>query len=154
MLSDDLHSGSVHWNLFEGRTEISTLNVGCLGILVPSIVHSDYKLCTFHIQQRPVYGIKGPTESLQVHTHTVTHNTITSNQVTLSTHTHTQCVVSGRSFFQVIQGCRARFEPRTSHNSCSASSLNCHCVSHPCTPNFLVLVCRPGSYLHLYVVCT
>ena len=91
MLSDDLHSGSVHWNLFEGRTEISTLNVGCLGILVPSIVHSDYKLCTFHIQQRPVYGIKGPTESLQVHTHSYTQHNHKQSSHIIYTHTHTVC---------------------------------------------------------------
>ena len=43
-------------------------------------------------------------------------------------------MVSGRTFFQVIQGCRAGFEPRTSHNSCSASSLKLP-LSHPCTPS-------------------
>ena len=78
----------------------------------------------------------GPTESLQhTHTHTVTHNTITSNhkQSRLIIHTHTVWSVA-TLFFQVIQGCRAGFEPKTSHNSCSASSLKLP-LSHPCTPS-------------------
>ena len=82
---------------------------------------------------------RGPTESLQ-HTHIQLHTTqspaITNNQVLLYTHTH--CVVSGSTFFHVIQGCRAGFEPRTSHNSWSASSLKLP-LSHPCT--IIVFMC-------------
>ena len=54
-------------------------------------------------------------------TSTYSHNTITGNQI----YTHTLCG-QWQHFFQVVQGCRAGFEPRTSHSSCSASSLNCH----------------------------
>ena len=67
---------------------------------------------------------RGPTESLQhTHTHIQLHTTqspaITNNQVL---YTHTVWSVAAL-FFQVVQGCRAGFEPRTSHSSCSASSL-------------------------------
>ena len=96
----------------------------------------------------------GPTESSQ-HTHIQLHTTqspaITNNQVLLYTH----CVVSGSTFFQVIQGCRAGFEPRTSHNSCSASSLKLP-LSHPRTRLFQIIPFytskqkHPGSKLHTY----
>ena len=58
------------------------------------------------------------------------HNHRQSQQSNLY-YTHTLWSVAAL-FFQVIQGCRAGFEPRTFHSSCSASSLKLP-LSHPCT---------------------
>ena len=59
---------------------------------------------------------RGPTKSLQIHTYTITDNQI---------YTHTLCG-QWQHFFSSCSGCRAGFEPRASHSSCSASSLNHH----------------------------
>ena len=75
---------------------------------------------------------RGPTELLQYATHTVRHNTITSNHKQSYTHTHTVWSVAAH-FFQVVQGCRAGFEPRISHSSRSASSLTA--TEPPLHPN-------------------
>ena len=72
------------------------------------------------------------------HTHIQLHTTpslaITNNQVMLSTYTHPLCG-QWQHFFRVIQGCRAGFEPRTSHSSCSASSLTA--IEPPLLPSFV-----------------
>ena len=90
------------------------------------------------------YSLGDPRNHYNTHTRTVTHNTITSN-CKQSSLIHTHCVVSGSAFFQIIQGCRAGFESRTSHNFCSASSLKLP-LSHPCTP-------IPYWYLLSCVLC-
>ena len=87
-------------------------------------------LCGDPLSQRLLF--RGTTESLQ-HTHIQLHTTqspaITDNQVLLYTHTVWSVAAL---FFQVIQGCRAGFEPKTSHNSCLVLSLKLP-LSHPCT---------------------
>ena len=91
---------------------------------------------------------RGPMESLQVHTHSYTRHNYKQSQTIKSyyLYAHTVWSVTG-IFFQVIQGCRAEFEPRTSHNSCSASSLKLP-LSHPCTP-FSTCVCVHSMYAHM-----
>ena len=76
-------------------------------------------------------------------TSTYSHNTITGNQI----YTHTLCG-QWQHFFQVVQGCRAGFEPRTSHSSCSAPSLKLP-LSHPCTPNYVPYSTYISDTLHL-----
>ena len=81
------------------------------------------------------YSSGGPTELLQLHTTQLRRrNHKQSSSIVL--HTHTLCG-QWQHYFQVVQGCRAGIEPRTSHNSCSVSSLKLPLklpLNHPCTP--------------------
>ena len=74
------------------------------------------------------------------HTHSYTQHNYKQSQTIKSYYTHTLCG-QWQHFFQVIQGCRAGFEPKTSHNSCSASSLKLP-LSHPCTPWLTDCICN------------
>ena len=77
------------------------------------------------------YSSGDPRNHYNTHTYSYTQHNHQQSQ-TIVLYTHTVWSVA-ELFFQVIQGCRAGFEPRTSHNFCSASSLKLP-LSHPCTP--------------------
>ena len=74
----------------------------------------------------------------------------TTQSQSIKSYTRTLCG-QWQHFFQVVQGCRAGFEPRISHSSCSTSSLTAtESLLHPSHPTPCAL-CVLSLCLHFQI---